>query len=218
VRALFLILLAASVLLPASPARVALAAPDAPAGEEAPAAEEAKPDIERLEDGRYRLGTILIDPEARTLTLPGHANMERGLIEVLACTWRGKVHESLLVLDPETLGGDSLLAWVEWEDAQGAPHRQRAEDLLWNVAAGAPMERTAWRFTGSRMNEEGTFVAQVEGTLLATYYDPFAILNNPLPTRHDDTLYQVRAEGAIPKGTPVTLRLVDAGGPALARD
>ena len=47
-------------------------------------------------------------------------------------------------------------------------------------------------------------MAQVEHSIAATYHDPFAILDHPLPTGADDTLYYANKEVVPPKGTPVT--------------
>ena len=47
-------------------------------------------------------------------------------------------------------------------------------------------------------------MAQVEHSIAATYHDPFAILDHPLPTGADDTIYYVNSKLVPPKGTPVT--------------
>jgi len=60
--------------------------------------------VQKLGPHLYRLGTLTIDSEARTIRCPGHVNMaEGGPIEVLACLPTGKVHESVLTLDVEPL-------------------------------------------------------------------------------------------------------------------
>ena len=105
--------------------------------------------------------------------------------------------------------GDSVVVWVEWKDASGAARGMRAEGLVWNVAEQKPMPRTWWAFTGSCI-VDGVFVAQREGSLIATYFDSYALLNNPLSSRDNDDLFSVNHTVTPPKGTPVTVTLYDA--------
>jgi len=56
---------------------------------------------ERLSATQVRIGTLVADQARRTVQVPGHVNMQRGVVEVLACTAWGKTHESVLVLDVE---------------------------------------------------------------------------------------------------------------------
>lgn len=60
--------------------------------------------IRRVGPDLYELGNLRIDAEKRRITCPGRINMDRGgPIELLACTDRGKLHETILVLDVEPL-------------------------------------------------------------------------------------------------------------------
>ncbi|MGB9598126.1 MAG: YdjY domain-containing protein, partial [Candidatus Poribacteria bacterium] len=61
------------------------------------------PGIIQISDGVYRLGKIDIDLNKKTVTLYGKINMTAGIIELLACTKIGKLHESLLVMDVEPI-------------------------------------------------------------------------------------------------------------------
>ena len=54
--------------------------------------------IEKVGPSLYRIGRVRVDGTRREITAPGQVNMNNGLIEVVACTPYGKVHESLLVL------------------------------------------------------------------------------------------------------------------------
>jgi hypothetical protein len=67
------------------------------------------------------------------------------------------------------------------------------------------MEHTGWVFSGSKILDDGRFAAQVTRTLITTYHDPYTILDNPLPTGADDTLYYVHTEVTPSVGTTVTL-------------
>jgi hypothetical protein len=211
------------------------------------------PSIEDLGEGRYRIGTLQLDRNSRSISVKGRVNMDKGLVEVLACTAWGKVHESILVLDVEpyhlqvallllglqphgAIGGGSdrldtlpkstadslskrvdetggafrdsqVQIWAEWEEQPGQRRRVRAEEMVWNHVDRRPMRATDWVFTGSQVMS-GVFMAQVEGSLIATYNDPNAILDNPLDTGADDTIYFANEHLVPPKETSVTVIIV----------
>ena len=162
--------------------------------------------------------------------------MSYGLIELLACTRIGKLHESALVMDvqpihlqtalillglgcegglryqgdPRTPKGDRVRIWVEWDTDAGQPKRHRAEDLVFNRVAQRAMKHTDWVFSGSRVNKNGVFMAQAVGTLITTFHDPDAIIDNPLPEGADDTVYIVNTQIAPPKGTAIRMIITPA--------
>lgn len=178
-----------------------------------------------------RIGSVEVDTANRQIRAEGFVNMDRGPIELLACGPRGKTHEALLVLqispvdlqtallllglqpgtDPVDLGvgppdGPQLDLWVEWQ-AGGETVRRRAEHLVFHRADGRALPETGWAFTGSQVID-GRFMADAEQSFVATFWDPWAILNLPLPCGGDDTLLQVNETEVPPAGTPVHLRLV----------
>ena len=111
--------------------------------------------------------------------------------------------------DPSPIYGDKVYIFVEWF-WRGKKFRARAEDLIWDKKNNKSMPRTHWVYTGSYMAREKkesrlTFAADRNGALVATYYHPDAILNNPLSERVDDTVYYVNDLIVPPKGTPVTV-------------
>lgn len=55
-----------------------------------------EPEITRLEDGRVKIGEILIDPKTREIRFPAQVNMREGLLEFIVVHENGKIHESLL--------------------------------------------------------------------------------------------------------------------------
>jgi len=192
------------------------------------------PAMVKVSDGVYKLGDIDLDRNKKTVTIHGEVNMAYGLIELLACTRIGKMHESALVMnvqpihlqtalillglnygggvrfqgDPLTPKGDRVRIWVEWE-ADGRTKRHRAEDLVFNRVTENHMKHIDWVFTGSRTSN-GIFTAQAVGTLIATFHDPDAIIDNPLPEGADDTVYIVNAQIAPPKGTPIRMIITPA--------
>jgi len=159
------------------------------------------------------------------LSVPARVNMQKGIIELVACSSGGKLHESifevnvepihlnlgLLLLglkpkggvkfqgDTTTPEGDRVLIFVE-RDGQ----RQRVEDYVWDMPSSAPMKRTPWVFSGSKFIN-GQFGAQLTRTLITTQHDPYTILDNPLPRGGDNDVYEVNSRVTPPVGTTVTL-------------
>lgn len=199
-----------------------------------------KPVAERIGEGRFRIGKATVDQSTKTVTVPGHINMEKGVIELLACGPRGKTHESVLVLDVEPIHlqtallllgldtgagvryqgdpalpkGDPVEVWVEWE-IKGEKNRHRGEDLVLNLEKNQPMKRTHWVFVGSAIID-GVFAAEIDQSYITTYHDPFTILDNPLSTGGDDTIYAVNSALVPSRGTPVkvTFRSLKESAPA----
>jgi hypothetical protein len=102
-------------------------------------------------------------------------------------------------------------AFVSWR-RNGRPVKARAEELVWDVEKKRPMPSGAWVFSGSIVDSKG-FVADRELSLMATYRDPAAIVNNALPTGSDDSIYKVN-ERIVPKwDTPITMTFTPAAKP-----
>lgn len=207
---------------------------DLPAGSDtlgAAANDTSQSQIAKVGDHTYKLGSLTIDSELREITIPGKVNMHKGMIELLACGPGGKTHESVLVLDvapyhlqvallllglqyvgglayqgdPHTPRGDSVEVWVKWKNGD-RDTSVRGEDLVWDIPRNRHMEHTPWVFVGSIMSD-GKFMADVEKSLITTYHDPLTILDNPLTTGGDDTLYRVNEDLVPAKGTPVEVRI-----------
>ena len=167
----------------------------------------------------------------REISLPGSVNMQSGLIEYLACHNEvGKLHESVLKIDarpsdlqvallllglknknnlefqgdPTVPEGDLLDIFVEWELPDKTMKRVRAEELAYDQHKKQPMDRTSWVFTGSEILN-GQFMADKDGSIIATFRDPLAIINNPLPTGADDTVYVSNEKLVPPRDTKIRL-------------
>jgi hypothetical protein len=105
--------------------------------------------------------------------------------------------------------GSGVEVWVEWRDG-GRARRARLEELAWDIPAKRPMPAVVWTFTGASVGGKGPARAE-QRSVVATYRDPDAVLNNPLPTAADDTVYKAN-ERLIPAvGTPMTLVLRPGG-------
>jgi hypothetical protein len=176
------------------------------------------------------LGTLQVDLANRELIITGHVNQATGVIELLACGPEGKTHESTFVLHvdpvdlqagvlllgiepgtpPTSLGfgqpsGPEVDIWVDWV-VEGTSHTVRAEQTVMDTKAGSVLPETGWVFTGS-MIEDGQFMASSEFSLIATYWDPYAILNLPLPSGADDTSLEAYPAALPEFGTPITMRI-----------
>ncbi len=56
-----------------------------------------KPAVEKLDDTRFRVDSIVFDKKSREIRFPAKINMDEGLLEYLIVHENGKLHESLLV-------------------------------------------------------------------------------------------------------------------------
>ncbi len=57
--------------------------------------------VKKLADGKLAIGSIVLDREKGTFTLPGRFNQKEGIVEYLAVGPKGKTHESVLVFEVE---------------------------------------------------------------------------------------------------------------------
>lgn len=186
--------------------------------------------IQKIDNNNYTLGNLTINKQSREIVIPGTVNMSSGPVEYLAVTSSGKTHESVLVLDIRPLHlqlalfllgldcgqnlsyqgdstmpvGDLVELEVSWRDKKGNLIKKAATDLIRDTKSNSAMQKTRWIFSGSRMHE-GYFVADEDGSIIAVYNDPSAILNNPLEGRGDDTSYEASAAIVPVVGTSVNL-------------
>ncbi len=202
----------------------------------APATPPLPPDAEKIGEDRYRLGKLTVDLKAKTATCSGTINQQKGMIEYLAVAPMGKLHESVLNVDVRPLHlqlalillgleprgglryqgdtqvpkGSPVSIWVSWQ-RDGKAVTVRGEDLCWVIPRKAPLQPNAWIFSGSRVDADG-FVADRGLSLVGTFRDPDAIINNVHTSGADDTLIKVNERIAPPWGTPVTF-IVGPGTP-----
>jgi len=190
-------------------------------------------------------GAVDLDMATKAVTCTGWVNQARGIVEVLACGEEGKVHESVLVLpvNPLDLQAALLLAgnkggepmpgfgvgpargspvdlWVEWTDREsGEPRKARAETFVLDTEQGTALEEGPWVFTGSVV-KDGEFKALAEETLMATYWDPYAIINNPYASGGNDDILFANPDTVPPVGTPIrfTISPAAADNPKLATE
>ena len=181
----------------------------------------------------FRIGDIKINKKQRTISFPAEVNMSRGLLEYVLVRIGGKTHESLLrtLCEPYNLQIALLLLGFEGTDRplafQGDPGIPRGEpvDLIIEYIAsdGKPVilhpeqwleirndsrkndaQRLEWRYTGS-IAVNGRFLAQSDGSIIALYHDPVAMIDNASPGGESDKIWFVKEDALPPVGTPVTV-------------
>ncbi len=190
-----------------------------------------EPSPVRWEGTTAILGDVQVDSLTKTVTATGWVNQTSGPIEVLACGIKGKVHESafVLALNPLDLqaalllaglkggeprdavgsgppAGDPVDLFVEWTDGDESK-RARAETFVWNIEEDAVLPETPWIYTGSVV-KDGEFKALLEESLVVTYWDPYAIVDLPLPCGANDEILGVNSNTIPPYQTPITFRFV----------
>lgn len=189
--------------------------------------------VEQVAPGIFRMGEIEINKKAGSLSFPAQVNMDKGLLEYLLVRIGGKLHESLLRTQvepyhlqiaflllgfeatatpiqfqgaPEKPQGKSVELSISYRDKAGQMKEVKAEEWLANKAAEElrPAGKINWVFTGSVV-ANGRFLAQNEGSIIATYHDPIAMIDNASPGGENDKIWFVR-QGIVPApGTPVTV-------------
>lgn len=118
--------------------------------------------------------------------------------------------------DPTAPKGDRVLVFLEWVDKDGKTHRHRAEELIKDQRTEKTMPLVGWTFSGSEFVEEvdpdtkkptgrQIYCANRERSVITTFHDPTAILDNPLTTGGDDSIYYSNEEVLPESGTRAKL-------------
>lgn len=170
-------------------------------------AEEApyEPRMEPLGDERYRIGSIIVDRDARTFSVPGKIIHLDSALEYVAVSRGGmKEYESLLELD--TLPREFNLACIliGLDDAGAVKPRYQFDDrdaegpsvaisISWEadgekktLSAANAMKTgedtyndNSWVYIGSNTSPDGKhFMADVGGTLIGFVHDPDSVIEH----------------------------------------
>ncbi len=192
------------------------------------------PVFQKISPGVFGLGDILISKPARSVSLPAVINMNKGLLEYLLVRTGGKTHESLFrtSIDPTQLQLAFLLIGLEGTERalshQGDPEVPKGNPVEITVSylkngRMVPFQPenwiskkdgdlqgdtgpNQWVFTGSTFSN-GKFMAQTEGSIIAIYHDPVALIDNASPGGESDKIWFVKENAVPPVGTPVTLTI-----------
>jgi hypothetical protein len=109
-----------------------------------------------------------------------------------------------------------LEIFVRWKEAgSGSVTTARLDEWITDIATKKPAAPAPWVYTGSHLNEEKQFAAEVDGSFVALYHDARALINSPREGADNDEQW-APAPTVPPKGTPVTVVIrplpVDASG------
>lgn len=178
------------------------------------------------------VGTVHVDLASHSVVATGFINQIEGPVELFACGPGGKRHESVLVLQSDLLdlqtallllglksgppmkglgdgppAGAPVRLFVEW-DEHGQTRQVEAGRLLWDTDRQVRGLTVGWVFTGSVL-EKGKFMALAEESIIATYWDPWALINIAPPYGDDDERLAANDQGLPPIGTPIRLLITD---------
>lgn len=174
----------------------------------------------RLDERTIQIDTIVLDPEARTISFPAVINLGDGVLEVIIATPRGRLHEALLKADISPLKlqallytlrlrngprqrdaagrmGDLVDIDLEYTDAAGKVVREPVEHWIRDTRTGGTMKRIGWVFTGSTMRD-GRFLAEEEGNICINYSVGSTVFDSPDPESTDDTIHVIDATKTEP--------------------
>jgi len=180
------------------------------------------------------IGSVTVDVNNRYIEIPGRVNMTEACVELLACGPGGKTHESVFVvnasptdfqaamlllglrpgiapdlsrgLGPEGPPIGIEISWVQ----DGRKFTVPGEQALSNRVEEAVLNSAGWAFTGSEV-VDGYFMAEVDETFVATYWDPWAIINLSDPAGINDSLIVPNPKALPPIDTEVVLRFEASG-------
>jgi hypothetical protein len=193
------------------------------------------PVIEKVSPGIFRIGEVLINKKERSVSFPAEVNMDQGLLEYLLVRVGGKTHESLLRTkvepyqlqvaflllgyegtsqplvgqgDPRTPTGDAVEITVTRTDTSGKPEPVDYTGWMCKILDNKRVNISGfeWVYTGSKVHD-GRFIAQMEGSFIALYHDPAALVDNASQGGESDKIWFVREGATPPVGTPVTLTI-----------
>lgn len=171
----------------------------------APVKKPGAPPVQRIDAFRFRVGRVEVDRAKRTVEIPAKVNMVEGILEYVAVSSDGKLHESILELDAEpshlhlglllldmdpakvdrsdpmkpsvivTPGGKVKLE-VAWTDKDtGKSYQQPVETWLYDRKTKKAPPLQAWSFLGSHF-WEGRFVADVERSVVGLVPDESVVI------------------------------------------
>jgi hypothetical protein len=192
--------------------------------------------VEKIGPGMYRLGQITIQKKLKGVSFPAVLNQGSGLLEYLLVRNGGKTHESLLrtAVEPTDLQIALLLLGLEGTDRpqaeQGAPGQPEGGKVEIRITYTNQAGKTktlgpeawiarkdgekmvsaqpfSWIFTGSAIRDQ-RFLAQVEGSMVAVYHDPVALIDNASEGGESDKVWYVNEKAVPPVGTPVTVTIL----------
>lgn len=164
------------------------------------------PEIKVLRSGVYDFGGIIIDQNDSNFSFEAECNQISGLVEYALVHEKGKIHESLFTTkiaprlihacflllkqkpvnfvlqkekfpeqEIEALRQKGLEIWVKWDENGSSFHKSLISMTL-NDLSKQTLKEKSFVFTGSKIMD-GEYLAQMDGSIIAIYQDPRAVIN-----------------------------------------
>ena len=195
------------------------------------------PSLKKIGEDKFRFGEVMIDQNNRILEFNATSNQRNGLIEYALVHESGKTHESLFrtKVRPQILHASLLLLkqpvesrffenlWseepikldlgksrirteVQW-DQNGTLHTSSLEELSLNTKDKSSLRNGAFIFTGSK-KIEGTYLAELSGSMIAVYADEEAVINSSDHDSNNDDVWIANEKQMPELETPVRIRFL----------
>lgn len=195
------------------------------------------PSIRKVGEAKFQFGEILLDQHKRIVEFNATSNQKNGLIEYALVHETGKTHESLFrtKVRPQILHASLLLLkqpvesrffenlWseeprkldlgksrirteVQW-DQNGTLHTCSLEELSLNTKDKSSLRDGAFIFTGSK-KIEGTYLAELSGSMIAVYADEEAVINSSDHDSNNDDVWIANEKQMPELETPVRIRFL----------
>ncbi len=200
--------------------------------------QKAIPTLERVTENVYRIGKVLVDTNARTVSCRGVVNMDSGAIEYLAVAPGGKLHESLFRLDIQPMHlqigllllglepkqnlksqgdpakplGAPVIINIRWLDIHGKKQELPAEQCIIVMPGAYPVQQNPFVFTGSRILKSG-FEADISRSIAAVWHDPAALVDNASASGADNSCF-VNKRIVPRRGTQIEFIISSPAAPA----
>lgn len=193
---------------------------------------------------------ITVDKEHRKVTLECSVLHPGVLIELIACMPNSREHEAMVLVrarpqrihlalllvgfepghpagwdevrqEPIPATGDPLDLQIQWTDPKtGKVQTVAVEDWLAAADPAKPVPRLRWLFTGSRLFDDGTYMADQEGSIVSISNFPDAVID--LAGRHTrdnaDLEFKSNAKVMPPAGTKCQLVILPPAALAVQLD
>jgi len=195
--------------------------------------QENYPEITKVNSELFEFGQILINKERREFSFPAICNQTNGLVEYALVHDEGKTHESLMrtSVSPRLIHACLLLLkekpqahffsqlknspsrpgqihsikiFVEWKEG-GVPRKETINSMVVCQTDGRVLKENTFVFTGSKVME-GSYLAEMDGSIVAIYHDERATLNSRDDQSKFDDVWIANELSMPAKETPVTIR------------
>jgi len=174
-----------------------------------PKATRPSPAVEKIGDGRYRIGALHVDTASREVVVPGRLN-EITTVEFVANARNGaKAYESAITMNADAVSFNAALLLIGLDPARSKPSKMQfdpvapegdpvellielpergksrrvaVEEILFDQGTQKTLPAGPWVYSGSTFlsSPDGPrFLAELDGVLIGLMHGPSAIIDNP---------------------------------------